>query len=78
MSKPTRAANAPFKVAVEQGKKYFWCSCGNSTNQPYCDGSHKGSSFAPVKYEADESKDVFLCGCKQTNNQPMCDGSHNK
>jgi len=77
MNQPVRAADSPFGVDVEEGKSYFWCACGKSGNQPFCDGSHKGSEFSPVKYTADKSKKVFFCGCKQTGNQPLCDGSHN-
>ena len=77
MNQPVRAADSPFGVDVEEGKSYFWCACGKSSNQPFCDGSHKGSEFSPVKYTADKSKKVFFCGCKQTGNQPLCDGSHN-
>src|SRR4051812_11637987 len=76
MAEPNVAQKAPFKVDVEAGKAYFWCACGQSKNQPFCDGSHKGSTFAPVKYEAPESKTVFFCGCKHTHGQPLCDGSH--
>ena len=76
MNKPVRAADSPYAVDVEAGKKYFWCACGKSQKQPFCDGSHKGSEFTPVKYEATESKKVFFCGCKGTKNQPLCDGSH--
>ena len=76
MSEAKRAADTPFGVDVEEGKSYFWCSCGESKNQPFCDGSHKGSDFVPVKYEAIESKKVFFCGCKASKNQPLCDGSH--
>ena len=77
MSQPVRAADSPFGVDVEEGKSYFWCACGKSSNQPFCDGSHKGSEFSPVKYTAEKSRKVFFCGCKQTGNQPLCDGSHN-
>jgi CDGSH-type Zn-finger protein len=77
MSEPVRAADVPFPVAVESGKSYFWCSCGQSNNQPFCDGSHKGTDFTPVKYEAVESKKIYFCGCKQTKSAPLCDGSHN-
>ncbi len=76
MSDPVRASDTPFAVDLEAGKSYFWCACGNSANQPFCDGSHKGSEFTPVKFDADESKQVYLCGCKTTGNRPMCDGSH--
>lgn len=76
MSDPVRAADTPFGVEVEAGKAYFWCSCGKSASQPFCDGSHQGSEFVPLKYEATESKKVFFCGCKATAGQPLCDGSH--
>lgn len=78
MTRPKRASDTPFAVDVEAGKKYFWCACGLSATQPFCDGSHKGSEFSPMKYEATESTTVFFCGCKSTLNPPMCDGSHNK
>lgn len=78
MSKPTRASDTPYATDVEEGKKYFWCSCGESQNQPFCDGSHSGTEFTPVKYTATESKKVYFCGCKVTDAQPMCDGSHSK
>ncbi len=73
---PHIAQKAPYPVEVEEGKSYFWCACGQSKNQPFCDGSHKGTGFTPVKYTADASKKVFFCGCKQTANAPLCDGSH--
>lgn len=78
MSEAVRASDTPFPIQVEAGKAYFWCACGQSKNQPFCDGSHKGSTFTPVKYEAKESKTVYFCGCKATANQPLCDGSHNR
>ena len=78
MINPTSSQNAPYKVKVEKGKTYSWCSCGLSKNQPFCDGSHKGSEFNPVSYKAETTKKMFFCACKQTNNQPFCDGSHNK
>ena len=76
MSKPVRASETPYKANVEAGETYFWCACGESANQPFCDGSHKGTDFTPVKFEASESKAVFFCGCKATQNPPLCDGSH--
>jgi len=76
MSAATIAQKAPFPVAVESGKTYFWCSCGKSANQPFCDGTHKGSEFAPLKWEATETKTVYFCGCKHSAKPPLCDGSH--
>lgn len=76
MINPVRATNSPIAVTVEQGKDYWWCSCGQSKAQPFCDGAHKGSTFTPVKYSATESKDVYFCGCKASAKQPLCDGSH--
>ncbi|MEJ6707282.1 MAG: CDGSH iron-sulfur domain-containing protein [Amylibacter sp.] len=73
---PNIAQKAPYPVEVEAGKSYFWCSCGQSSNQPFCDGSHKGSEFAPVKFEATEDKKVFFCGCKHNGEGALCDGSH--
>jgi len=76
MTNPVRAGDAPLAVAVEQGKSYYWCACGKSENQPFCDGKHKGSGFAPLKYDASETKTLYFCVCKATANQPLCDGSH--
>lgn len=77
MDKPKIAGKAPIKVSLEKGKKYAWCSCGESTNQPYCDGSHKGTSFKPTVFVAEESKDVHLCTCKLTERENgLCNGAH--
>ncbi|MBP9184845.1 MAG: CDGSH iron-sulfur domain-containing protein [Fuscovulum sp.] len=73
---PIIAQKAPFPVEVEAGKTYFWCACGKSAKQPFCDGSHKGSSFTPVKWTAEETKKAFFCGCKHSAKAPLCDGSH--
>jgi CDGSH-type Zn-finger protein len=78
MSEPVVAQKSPYPIAVEAGKAYYWCACGMSKSQPFCDGAHKGSEFAPVKYAADESKTVYFCGCKATANPPFCDGAHNR
>ena len=76
MTEPTIAQKAPCSVEVEAGETYFWCSCGKSANQPFCDGSHKGTDFAPMKFEPGESDTVYFCGCKKTQGPPMCDGTH--
>lgn len=78
MADPVIAQKSPYAVEVEAGKSYFWCACGLSANQPFCDGSHKGTDFTPVKFEATESKTVYFCGCKHSKNPPLCDGSHAK
>jgi len=78
MTNAIRASDTPFAAQVEQGKDYLWCACGQSKNQPYCDGSHKGSAFTPIKYSATESKQVYFCGCKASGNPPLCDGSHKR
>lgn len=78
MTEAKVAGLTPIGVDVEAGKKYFWCSCGQSAKQPFCDGSHAGSDFAPEVWEATESKKVFFCACKKTTDTPLCDGSHNK
>ena len=73
---PIIAQPSPYPIEVEAGKSYFWCACGRSAKQPFCDGSHKGSGFAPVKYTAEVSKKVFFCGCKHSGKAPLCDGAH--
>ncbi len=76
MSDAVIAQKSPYAIEVEEGKNYFWCSCGKSNNQPFCDGSHKGSGFTPTKYKAETAKKVYFCGCKHTNNGVLCDGTH--
>ena len=78
MSKPVSAGDKPIAVEVEAGKNYFWCACGLSQKQPFCDGSHKDTDLTPLKYTAEESRRVFFCCCKATASQPLCDGSHNR
>ena len=73
---PNVPQKSPVKVTVEAGKTYHWCTCGNSKNQPMCDGSHKGSEFTPMAYTADVTGDKYFCACKHTKGAPMCDGSH--
>ncbi len=76
MTVPVVAQKSPYPVAVEAGKSYYWCACGLSATQPFCDGSHKGSGMAPVAYKAEASKTVYFCGCKSTAKAPLCDGGH--
>jgi len=78
MTEPVRSADTPFGVDVEKGKTYYWCACGRSKSQPFCDGSHKNTEITPVAYVAEETKKVYFCGCKSTQNKPLCDGSHKK
>ena len=72
------AQKRPYMVEVEEGQSYYWCQCGRSGKQPFCDGSHKETGFSPVPYKAESSGTVFFCGCKHTNGQPLCDGTHGK
>lgn len=75
MEKPKIAAKFPKMVSPEPGT-YFWCACGRSNNQPFCDGSHKTTGFTPVSFEIEEKKEVWLCQCKRSKNKPFCDGTH--
>jgi CDGSH-type Zn-finger protein len=72
------AAKEPVQVDVVEGKSYWWCACGRSKNQPFCDGSHQGTGFEPVEYVAPRSRKLFMCQCKKTLRAPICDGQHNK
>lgn len=75
---PIIAAKSPAKVSLEKGKDYFWCQCGRSKNQPFCDGSHAGTGIEPLKYTAEKDGDAAFCRCKSTANGPFCDGSHTR
>jgi len=75
MEKPVIAQKSPFVIKLEPGT-YWWCACGMSNNQPFCDGSHKGSDFTPQKLVLEKEEQVALCGCKMTGSQPRCDGTH--
>ncbi len=78
MSKPVIAAKVPKGVELKAGEEYHWCACGRSKNQPFCDGSHRGTDFTPVAFKAEATEQAYLCMCKHTNNPPYCDGSHKK
>jgi len=78
MTDPVIAQKAPFPVAVEAGKSYFWCACGRSANQPFCDGSHRDTGIAPVKWTAEKDGKAFFCGCKASAKAPLCDGTHGR
>jgi CDGSH-type Zn-finger protein len=78
MSKPVIANNAPISVQLVKGEEYYFCTCGRSANQPFCDGSHTGTGFEPVKLDLAEAQKVWLCGCKRSADKPFCDGAHKK
>ena len=77
MAEPRVAGTQPMSVEVTPRRKYWWCACGLSEKQPFCDGSHKGSGLSPVMYESEEARTVWFCCCKQTGDRPLCDGTHN-
>jgi CDGSH-type Zn-finger protein len=78
MAEPIIAQKMPYKISAEAGKTYYWCACGRSAKQPFCDGSHKDTGLEPLAWKAEETKDVYFCGCKATFGKPLCDGSHSK
>jgi mannose-6-phosphate isomerase-like protein (cupin superfamily) len=73
---PVVAYRKGFYYEIKAGKRYLWCSCGRSATQPFCDGSHVGTSFLPVAFKAERDEDVIFCGCKHTGTPPFCDGAH--
>ena len=76
MPEPTIAGRAPIAIDVEAGKTYYWCSCGRSSNQPFCSGAHRGSEFEPIAYVAERTGRVYFCACKHSAKAPLCDGTH--
>ena len=76
MEKPIVAGNVPIHVDVKAGETYYWCTCGRSASQPFCDGAHQGTAFTPLAFTAEKDGDIAFCTCKQTSNPPFCDGAH--
>ncbi|MGA3342473.1 MAG: CDGSH iron-sulfur domain-containing protein [Methylocella sp.] len=78
VTSPQIFQKAPYPVDVEAGKTYYWCACGQSKKQPFCDGSHKTTDIVPVAWIAEKTSTSYFCGCKHSKTQPLCDGSHAK
>ncbi|MGQ0665057.1 MAG: CDGSH iron-sulfur domain-containing protein [Pseudomonadota bacterium] len=76
MAEPIPAQKAPYPVEAVAGQQVFWCACGRSKTQPFCDGSHKAVGLKPMAFTPPASEKVWLCGCKQTKTKPFCDGTH--
>lgn len=74
-TEPVVAQNGPYTEELMPGT-YYWCACGRSKNQPFCDGSHEGTEFTPTSFEISEKQTVYLCGCKHSGTKPYCDGTH--
>ena len=77
-NKPTIAAREPVEVDLKAGEEIWFCTCGNSGSQPFCDGSHKGTGFAPLGHTPEADQKAWLCQCKHTSTPPFCDGSHGR
>lgn len=76
MEKTIISQDAPYPVDVKAGETYYWCACGRTGTQPFCDGSHKGTSFTPVPFKAEKDETVYFCGCRHSKKSPLCDGLH--
>ena len=76
VSEPFVAQKGPYPIELQAGRSYWWCACGHSSQQPFCDGSHGGTGLKPVIFVATETKTYYLCGCKHTKDKPFCDGTH--
>lgn len=78
MTEPKIVQKAPYEAKLDKGKDYWWCACGVSKAQPFCDGSHKGTGLTPMKFTAEADGSAWLCGCKNAATKPFCDGTHKK
>ncbi len=78
MEKAVASQQAPYAVDVTAGKEYYWCACGRSSKQPFCDGAHKQIGLRPIPFVAEKTETVYLCGCRASAKQPFCDGTHSK
>ncbi len=78
VSTNTARTDGPIEVTLEATKEYWWCTCGRSRSQPFCDGSHDGTDHRPARLNVEETRTVWLCGCKRTGAAPYCDGSHDR
>lgn len=76
-NKPKIAQKQPYQVELDENRNYAWCACGRSADQPFCDGSHKGTGFRPIVFRPGKSGEHWLCGCKRSGDKPYCDGTHN-
>lgn len=77
MADPIVAQRGSYAIELAAGE-HWWCACGRSKTQPFCDGSHKGTGITPMKFTVDKTEKLWLCGCKASGNKPFCDGTHNK
>ncbi|MEL1133673.1 CDGSH iron-sulfur domain-containing protein [Desulfitobacterium sp. THU1] len=76
MDTPVIAQKTPIPVELKKGEEYYYCTCGKSATQPFCNGAHQGTSFEPMAFKAEEDGTAYLCACKHTKNPPYCDGTH--
>jgi CDGSH-type Zn-finger protein len=76
MEKSENKPNMPIEVALKKDESYLWCTCGKTTDKPFCDGSHAGSDFTPLEFSVEKDRKAFICSCRRTKNPPFCDSSH--
>jgi CDGSH-type Zn-finger protein len=76
MEKTDNKPNMPIQVDLKKGETYYWCTCGKTSDRPFCDHSHDGSEFTPLEFTVDKDRSAFLCSCRKTKNPPYCDSSH--